>query len=239
MKDNSMTLKLWLFSPSVQSIEYMYQLYDSIPKLFDIANGSDIDEYLINLPHPIDADGTLHPSRIRLGIESMPVPRFRILTSDFRMNFLYMGLFYITENLARVLDFSDRIVQYINVDCSECPPEVRALGYRVMIPRVFANPLDQTFVPGVYQDVILPDGSLTQYWRQELPPAGPPVALRTRWREDFVPPAPMFEILGGPWLLVTDALAERVMRAGFDDVNFIDVTNDGTRSCSIHRTLSD
>ncbi len=113
------------------------------------------------------------------------------------------------------------------------------MGYRVMHPLVFANPLDQSFASGVFEDVILPDGRLTQYWRTEPPRAGPPVGLLTRWRDDFVAPAPMFQILGGPWTLVTDALAERVMRAGFDDVIFIDVTYDGTRSHSIHRTLSD
>lgn len=49
----------------------------------------------------------------------------------------------------------------------------------------------------------------------------------TVWREGFIPPAPLFRDRYGRFI-ATDALADRVMRAGISDVMFEDVTSEAS-----------
>ncbi len=80
----------------------------------------------------------------------------------------------------------------------------------------------------MFVDVDTPAGP-TFVWVTE--PSHPGNAQPTiAWSADFIPPAPLFQVPGTGWTLATDELADQVMRAGTDEVVFMDVTNDGTRT---------
>ena len=70
-------------------------------------------------------------------------------------------------------------------------------------------------------------------WRAPLHQQPGIPRLVNLWDPAFVAPAPLFRVPGISWSLATDALADRVMRAGISDVVFMDIENDGTRTAGI------
>lgn len=138
-----------------------------------------------------------------------------------------MGLPIVSARLAEVLALGPDQAQYREADCSACAPAVRDMGYRALNLLAFANPLDrERTAPGQFVDLETPAGP-TYVWVR--PPVGPNTPLPSIvWREDFVPPAPVFRMPGSGWTLATEELAGRMADAGFDDVAFLDLTGDGT-----------
>lgn len=225
-----MPIQLWEFTPSIAATEHVYRLYDAKPRAFEVINEAEVFRFIRSQAEALDRENPSLVDVTSLELSDMPRPRFRITDPGFANNVISMGLTYISARLARTLDLGGDAVQYVDVDCSACPAPVQAMGYKVMNLRAFGNPMDRQRMPGEFTEVAMPDGGITHVWRYDgpRPPSAPP--LPVWWRQDFVAPAPLFRVPGGGWTLATDDLAEKVMRAGFPDVAFIDVTNDGSRT---------
>ncbi|MBR0668918.1 hypothetical protein GXW71_31500 [Roseomonas hellenica] len=227
-----MSVKLWCMSYSGAVAEYVDRLSDAEPPAFELKNLREIRGYLDSLGTVAGPYWRHHV--LSTDLSGMPRPRLRITDPAFDISLFNRGLNFVSARLAQVLGLGDDVIQYIDADCSECSEPVRAKGYRVINPRVFANPMDRQRMSGVFIDVPRPDGSITHIWKPDLPhPARP--APPIYWRQDFVPPAPLFSVPGAQWTLVTDALADQVMRAGFPDVTFIDYAQAGV----VYRSATD
>jgi hypothetical protein len=162
-------------------------------------------------------------------MSAMPTPRLFVDEDEFDCDFFQLSEYVISERLRDYLGLGPDVVQYLDIDCSGCSRTVQNMRYKIFNPMVFANPLDRHRTgPGYFADIITPDGPTFAWVREEFSPNDPWPTVA--WRSDFVPPAPLFYVPGNMWMLVTETLADRITRAGFDDVAFLDVTNDGTRT---------
>lgn len=221
--------KLWWMIPTIASQERVDKLATRKKPQVGFVNDDELHEFRHGSP------GTLpeaRPDGIFLPVENwsaMPTPRLFVRTSDFQPNYFWLGLKLVSDHLARTVALGPEQVQYIEADCSECPTSVQDMGYKAINVLACANPIDrERSGPGRFVDIETPGGPTYAYVSNRQSPFDP--VDRIYWREDFVPPAPLFCVPNSGWLLATEELAERVTRAGIDDVAFLDVTNDGTRT---------
>ena len=222
--------KLWWMVPAMATQNRVDGMQGATPPKAEVVNLGAIYDVLFGPPgskrEPV-AEGVHLPVSAR-DLSAMPTPRFRIAPPKFAFDFFILGLPTVSDRLARTLALPPDAVRYIDVDCSECPPRVREMGYKVLNITTYANPLDrQRTGPGHFVDLTTPDGD-TFVWVTE-PSHRSATAPVIAWRDDFVAPAPLFNVPGSAWMLATEELAARVADAGFKDVAFLDVTNDGTR----------
>jgi hypothetical protein len=227
--------RFWCISYSDAVAEYVDRLCDEDPPELKFINNIDVREYVDSLGSV--AGGYRRYDVISTDLSGMPRPRLRITDPNFSVDMFNQGLDFVSARFAQFLNLNDSEVQYIEADCGQCPASVQAMGYRVLNPRAFANPMDRQRMAGVFIDVALPSGGSTYVWSPDPPRPGWP-GPPTYWREDFVPPAPLFKI-PGMWTAVTDALADRIMRAGFQDLMFIDYAADTGGGGRVRRQLAD
>lgn len=158
---------------------------------------------------------------------------FRISCDDptFSPDYLDMGLRLVSARLRDVLALDPEQVSFEAVDTSACPAAMQRKGYEVLTPLLHADPFDHDRSTGDWRDEYegpidewSPNAPTVRRWRLDPPDPGKP--MRIRWRDDFVPPAPLFAAVGAHWFLATDELAVRVRAAGITDVEFQDLTID-------------
>jgi hypothetical protein len=158
-----------------------------------------------------------------------PTPRFACTDPTFAPDLIFEGELFASRRLRDAMALDKGVVQWLSVDCTKCPPTMQAADYQLMNLLVFANPMDrERSSPPSFYDVVLPDGDTTFVWTARPYQPGGPVP-RVKWHPDFTPPAPIFRVPGLPWVLATEELADRIMRAGVDDIIFTDLQNDGAR----------
>lgn len=224
---------LWWMTPAMSTQRRVDDLQTARRPKAEVTNLTAIYDFLFGPPGAMPApavEGVNLPVAAR-DLSAMPTPVLRIEPEDFAFDFFTLGLPMVSERLADALMLSPEQVQYVDVDCSACPARTRGMGYMALNVLAFANPLDRGRTgPGRFVDVDTPQGP-TFAWVTEGAHPGATVP-RIAWRDGFVPPAPLFRVPGSLWTLATDELADRVADAGFDDVAFLDVTNDGTRTAA-------
>jgi hypothetical protein len=218
---------LWIAIPSLDGAQHLQDLKDAHPPGFEFVNQGEVHVFRMNLAereYPHHGDAEVEP----LAFNGMPTPSFRIADRQFALDYFNVGVTCASSRLRRVLGLGGDVVRYRDVDLGSSPLEVRARGYQVMQVVAFADPFDRDRTSGGTAEIVRPDGSTRREWRLAQPdPYGPP--LHIHWRDDFVPPAPLFRVPGTPWTLATDALAAVVMKAGVTDVVFQDVVSDRSR----------
>lgn len=169
------------------------------------------------------------PPRLDL-VDANPM-RLHCDDPTFCPDFLDMGYRLVSTRLREVLRLDAGQARFDPVDTSACPAPMQQVGYWTVTPSHVADPLDHDRSTGSWQDVYdgpmedwSPDAPTVRRWMLDAPnPAKP---MRIRWREDFAPPAPLFQAKHPPWLLATDELVARVRDAGIADVAFQDPTID-------------
>lgn len=217
--------RLWLLTPTVESLDAVAALQDARPIGLKVTN----DRQLRALVEPVEtADSEAMEPRILHG-----APPLRLVTSDPDLVFDYLDCGYrlVSARLRDAMGLSADDTQLLEVDASKCPPSVQGKDYRWLHLTHMADPFDRERSDGAYADVYVgpleawrPDAPTVKRWRLAMPGPGRPI--RVRWREDFDPPAPLFQAAGVPWTLATDVLAERIRAAGITDVLLRDVTED-------------
>jgi hypothetical protein len=202
--------------------QHFLDLEDEEPPRFEFVNRGALWQHWDRfLGSEYDACGD--DERELLEFDTMPTPVFRIADPAFMPNYLQKGpLECISLRLRQALGLTEAVIRYRDVNLDQSPPAVRAQEYQAFQAVHFAHLIDWNRTPGQIVGHPRPDGSIRRQRYLAHPPDGP----RTYWRDDFTPPAPLFRVSGTPWTLATDALADRVMRAGITDLVFKDVTSD-------------
>ncbi|MFV0624806.1 hypothetical protein ACBY01_12465 [Sphingomonas sp. ac-8] len=211
--------RLWPMLPSLTVMERLSQLELERPPRFKIANIAD-----------------LFPSDGKHCVAAMPTPILVLKEHGFAPDLIWSGFQFVSGRLRDALDLPPHTVEYGEVDTRGSADAARAADYKVLHAVHEADPVDLARMYG-YEPDRDADGSLSTAW--VLAHHGPHAApRRTIWRDGFVPPAPLFRDTRGG-LIATDALAERVMRAGLTDVMFQDVTSEASLHRIVTRVIAD
>jgi hypothetical protein len=228
-----MTL-LWSVTGAVDSMQYFLEIWNEEPPRFEIVNEIAIHEYKLRI-HDEYGDHE-DAERELVQFRGMPTPVFRCADPTFNLDYFDAGMHCASSRLRRALGLTEAAISYRDIDLDESPPAVRANEYQAFQLVTFADPIDWSRTPGVAVDVRRADGSFGKEWRLGPPnPSGP--RQRIYWRGDFVPPAPLFRAIGTPWMLATDDLADKVMRAGITDLAFLDIISDRAQTELVFRRL--
>jgi hypothetical protein len=225
-------MPLWSFSLSFESAQHFMDLEDEEPPRFEFVNRGALWQHwdrFFGSEYDAFGDG----ERDLLEFDTMPTPVFRIADPAFMPNYFQKGrIECISLRLRQALGLTEDVIRYRDVNLDQSPPAVRAQEYQAFQAVHFADLIDWKRTPSRIVGP-RPDGSTRR--QRYLDPK--PDEWRTYWRDDLTPPAPLFRVLGTPWTLVTDALADRVMRAGITDLIFMDMTSDRARAELMFRQL--
>lgn len=169
------------------------------------------------------------PPRLDL-IHDDPV---RLICDDptFLPDLIDFGYQLVSARLRDTLRLDVSEARFDPVDASACPVAMQGMGYTILTPLHVVDPFDHDRSTGGWRDEYegpskdwTPHAPTVRRWRLNLPDPAKP--MRIRWREDFTPPAPLFQAPGPSWFLATDELVARVRAAGVVDVEFQDLTID-------------
>jgi hypothetical protein len=228
--------RLWLFSGSFENMQYLLELEQAVPSRFQFVNLDAIYAYRRRVDDEYLGDD--EAEREFLQFSGMPVPVFRIANPDFAPDYFSAGVPCISSRLRNVLDMTDTVIQYREIDLDESPASLHRQDYRAMHVMQFADPIDWDRTAAQTLTLTRPNGSLRTM--RLLPPPNPADPTpQIHWREDFVAPAPLFRVMGTAWALATDALAERVMRAGITDIMFQDVISERGQTEFVIKQIQD
>ena len=213
---------LWPMLPSLRSMETMLRLEQRRPPRFAVANQRERYAAAIRTVDERHAGSALR-DRDRHYFAAIPTPVLAVHHPSFAPDYIWPGLHFASARFRDALALGPDVIAYREVDASGSTAAVRAADYRIFRAVQEADPVDLRRMYGHEPDRDV-DGNPTTAWLLSV--SGPHAApRRTVWREGFVPPAPLFRDRTGR-LLATDALAEQIMRAGFPDVLFQDVTSE-------------
>jgi hypothetical protein len=208
---------LWNISPSFESAQHFFDLEDAEPPRFEFVNRGALVQHWDEYDAYGDDKGEL------LEFDAMPTPVFRIADPAFRPDYLEKSKIQCASlRLRQALDLTEAVIRYRDVNLDQSPPTVHAQEYQAFHVVHFADLIDWNRTPGQVLEHRRPDGSI----RRQRYLAHPLDGQRTYWRDDFTPPAPLFRVFGTSWTLATDALADRVMRAGITDLVFVGIASD-------------
>lgn len=214
-------------------------LYDSQartssdPAAATVADAANIARLLDQASAACDAFGATLPRRC----PPPPMPPLTLIASPdmIACDLLGLGFQFASARLREVLQAPADDVAFLPVNDDACPAHIRQADYRLMHVSLHASPIDMDRTQGRIVDAPLPDGSVAKRW---LPKGGGPSgAARLYAREGFAPPGPIFAVPVVRWILVEDAVADRVMRAGLTGVIFVDMFAAARPGELVRRTL--
>lgn len=215
---------LWPMLPSLRSMERIERLERQRPPRFAVGKMPTIT----GVPHPgsdtLPAGADTGDASLRFA--AMPPPVLVIGQRAFAPDLIWSaGLHFASARLRDALGLDAGTVVFRNVEAGGSEAAARAADYKAFRVVHEADPVDLTAMYGHEPDRE-PDGRPTVAWLLSI--SGPHAPRRrTVWHGGFVPPAPLFRDLMGR-LIATDALAERVTRAGLEDVLFQDVASEAS-----------
>jgi hypothetical protein len=223
---------IWSIVPSFKCAKYQRALEDEEPPRFQLINRNAIFEVWCRFLEGSEYEAYSEADLARMEFDAMPWPVFRIADPAFRLDYFQVGrLCCLSLRLREALGLSDDVIRYREIDLLDSPPAVHAQEYRAFEVVHHTDPIDWSRTPSEILEYQRADGSTSR--RRVL--AHPLRRPHTYWRENFTPPAPLFRALS--WLMATDELADRVMRAGITDVLFQDITSDSGQTKFVRRKL--
>ena len=216
-------MRLWLMLPSIAIMQQTDKLQRRRPPRFVLVNDDAI--------HAAEnaATGRMpalsHQDWDERHFAAGPTPHLVITHGQFAPDYLWSGIHLASARLRAAFDLGPAAIEYRDVDTAGSTAQVRAADYKVFRVVQRADPVDLRRMHGHEPDRDV-HGDPTTAWTTSI--TGPHAPSRpTVWRDGFVPPAPLFRDGHGRFI-ATDALADRVMRAGISDVMFQDVTSEAS-----------
>ncbi|MDU7519922.1 MAG: hypothetical protein E7K72_00780 [Roseomonas mucosa] len=223
---------LWPMMPTIATMERLEWLQRRQPPRFSIANEAALWEAVYPLAAGVPGRDVTDQDPARFA--AMPAPVLVITDRGFAPNYIWAGLHFASARMREALCLGPEAIEYRAVDDDGCVPAARAADYRMFRVVHQADPVDLVRMYGHEPDRDA-DGHPTVAWLLSVHgPHAPP--RRTVWREGFVAPAPLFRDATGR-LIATEALADRVARAGLADVAFQDVAGEMSLSGLSFRTV--
>ena len=213
------TPRLWTMNESLESSERHFRIVELHPSRSLIINRDEISDYLRDAAER-DPGASYDEIEFR-SLSRVPTPVLLIGDPAYAPPLFFEGFNYVSRRLREVLGLPADVVHCQEVDASGCVELARSAGYTTFQALHVADPIDRERSDGDWVDTIERDGSPGRMW---MPTGGPTrPAPRIVIRPDFVPPAPVFRQPSGGAPVVTDEVAERVLRAGLTDIMFIEV----------------
>lgn len=221
---NDATPRLWTMRPSDDVSKQAHHLsIDSDPPRLYIRNADTFVDYLEN-----DWATTVHDLATGRCYLSPPPPliELTIVEEGFAPDLLIHETLFVSASLREAMAFEADDVQWCPVDTRWSTAAVQAKDYKMLHPTWIADPIDRARSEGIWFDTAGPEGETGRLWVLQAP-EGEYRPARVRLRDDFVAPAPLFNVVALGTELVTDALVERVRRAGLPGIAFENVTHEG------------
>jgi hypothetical protein len=157
--------------------------------------------------------------------------RPKILTitdATFAPDFFVHGAWFVSARLRRAIGSADGCVQYLAVDATACHAAARQQDYRVMHPFAVRDVIDPDRSEVVYRTVPAADGSRGRQVSH---------VARVVWRREAAVDVPIFRDPRDQRFFATDALAERLLRAGITGMAFQDITSERAQSELVLKAL--
>lgn len=227
------TPALWSMNEAPESAEEHFRIADRHLSRSLIVNRDRINDRL-QLEAERDPAASFDEIELRL-LSQTPMPILVIGEPGYAPSLFFEGFIYVSRHLRDVFGLPPGVVHCQSVDASGCAEPARSAGYTTFQPICVADPIDQERSDGEWIDVLGRDGGPDRMW---MPLGGPTrPAPRIVLRPDFRPPAPVFRQPNGGPPIVTDEIAERVLRAGVDDVVFIRIGQERGQTENVCKTL--
>jgi hypothetical protein len=222
--------KLWAIAPSDKSLTLFLSLTNARPPKLFLLNDAEIAETYQPAASEFERSfGTAH-------FEDAPVPQLKIEAPTFQASWFQLGDIYVSEDLRDAMDLPKKTAQYWPVDTRECSDSVRSKKYMRLQPLHAAEALDTENSTGFWLDTPHSLGNGRAWMpgnKDEMLGLKPRNFSRIpviAYKKDLQPPASLFYCPLLHQVLVTDALAKKIMDHGIEDVIFIDNSNDGTEN---------
>lgn len=197
----------WEMTGGIRSMDRLVELELAVPPRFSVLNRFDL------ATAPADR---------------RPIPRLLLTEPEFAPDLIFSGFLFASARLRAILELAEEDIRYTPIELIKSSAAAIQADYHLFEPLKVGDPVDSVRSQGEYVDMLDSDGRPVREW-QRLPggPGGPSGLLH--WREDFVPPAPVFRCDALLVTLATEEVARRVMRRSLD-VAFVDVTGQGSRT---------
>lgn len=175
-----------------------------------------------NEPDAFDAAGTLR-KKYR---NDQHLTTLIIEDPTFIYDFFQQQGVYVSEKFRDTLLLPENSVEYVKLDDSQCPPELRAQKYMVMRVIAFRDVID----------VARSDGFSDEHPYMRFPTPHEPLKFAFK---DVEVDVPLFFDFRFPRTIATDAFAEKALRTGLTGFSFLGYNNpDGTDKV-FYKTVSD
>ncbi len=234
---------LWGIFASLSKESALRKLRNTKPEKFTLLNDHALGAHFSAINDATRATAVAQNSNPKLTFDDRwfdqcPVPELSINDNKFWMNWIdwptFAELKLVSAKLRDVLALSSEQVRYHPVDMAACSAKVQAIDYRRLQVLQSSFSLDINRSDGYWRDLTRSDENEANwvvgfaYEEASLITQRFPKIPKIQFKENFVPPAPLFYCKHLNVILVTDELAGRIVNAGIDDVVFVDYTNDGT-----------
>ena len=215
-----MTEQYWLIGQSTEGLTDLNELEDRLPPAVVVDEDRESRRRRLDnrknrrIAKIAGALGPLDPAQ-------WGPMRLTILEESFYPEFFVRSAWFVSARMREVMDLPDHVAQYLPVDSAGCHPKAREQNYMVMDMFAVQNAIDTERSEIEYGDYPEDDGTIT---KQVL-------GVRTFvWRDDFVSTVPIFRDPHDYRFFATDAFADKVLRSGITDMEFIDITSERSKS---------
>ena len=210
---------------SARADDHMLRLSKAKPPRFRIRNKDELHDAFAAGPAFVGPG----PAEIR-PLSSCPVPVFEVTAEDYHPSIVLLGPDFYSRALREALDLPPDQVQYLPVDTTRCVEPFRAQDYRLAHVLAVGDVLDLPASGYEFSTGLGWDGTPEEAWRpRQLPPTAlEPIRyapLTFVLREDVNVPSPLFVSRWSGHLMISDELAQKILDAGLDDVQFQDITH--------------
>ncbi|ALV09191.1 zinc metallopeptidase [Roseateles depolymerans] len=231
--------RFWHMHGSARLDDYMLRLSSAKPPRFRIRNKDEVLDAFAAGPAFVGQG----PIEIR-ALSGCPIPAFEVTAEDYHPSIVLMGPDFYSRALRDALDLPPDQIQYLPVDTTRCVRPFRAQDYRLAHVLAVGDVLDLSASGYEFGSGPGWDGHPIDTWRPRQLPPTPLEPIRYApmtftFREDATAPSALFISRWSGHLMVTDELAQKVLDAGLDDVQFQDITHHDPRGKTVRLKTRD
>ena len=206
--------RFWTFGASIESGESQAVLSSMTPPRLNVVNALERIQFWNERLATAPCEERYGEDSLRLGADVfLPTPILEITAPYFAPNYVYThGVQFVSQRLRDAMRLPPETVTWRPVDMGRSSERAKAADYREMHLLASLDVIDDARTDYDVLRVPCGDGLVD----------GRKMAKSIYWREDVDTPHDLFWARHSNIVVATDALATRVLEAGFDDVAFFD-----------------